>query len=186
MRLNEIKSTKLSYWELLSQLGIDASVASKFHDAQLPWVNYNDAAAIDKLIKVKKYRTISHVRLYYELILKVQNFGHKVATVEEYEKALDSEITVWRGGGGTFDPDLPKSAEWVAGTTSRQRVHTFSDYMGTRASRSPFLNARTGAKWIVEIKLPIREVLLSVYASMDSEVIIPKKYQKSATVITQT
>lgn len=184
MKLFELTDKKKTFWEVLPDLGIDEDVVGEFHDKQLPWVNSNSATAVDKLIKIESYRTISQLRIYVKHVLKKQNFADKVLTAKQFLKALDTPIKVWRGGSGVFNPALP-NRNWVSATLSKDRANTFSMYDGTNASRAVFLQKRSAGYWIVEIECKLKDILLYMHAGPDNEVIIPKTLQASATILVQ-
>lgn len=184
MKLFELKDEKKTFWQVLGDLGIEGDEVSEFHDKQLPWVNRNDERSINRLIKSKKYRTISQLYAYVKDVLGKHNFAEKVTTAAEFKAALDTPIKVWRGGSGTFDPSKP-DRDWVSATLSKDRANTFSVYDGTYSSSKVFLQKRDKNYWVVEIDCKLSDVLLYIHAGIDHEVIIPKSLQQTAKVLVQ-
>jgi len=187
MRLYEFETptnTLLSFWNLVDQLGLKKH-AEKFHDAVLPWVNGNHPSCITKLSTNKKYRELSMLLLFFQVGLNRANRGRPITTMEAYQAFKSSPITLWRAGGGLYDPSL-RGNGWFAYTFSKDRVHTFSDYEGTYATRSFSLNKRVGNAWVIELTIPVNKILLYLDASMDSEVIISAELSSTANVIQQT
>jgi hypothetical protein len=65
MRLYEFETPQtelLSFWDLAATLKLTKE-AQAFHDAVLPWLNYNKASSLDKLITKPKYREVSKLQL---------------------------------------------------------------------------------------------------------------------------
>jgi hypothetical protein len=187
MRLYEFEiptDTLLSYWDLVNQLGLKKH-ADKFHDAVLPWVNNNSPSCINKLITNKKYRELSMLDLFFQVGLHARNRGKPITTLEAFNAFRKLPITLWRAGGGHYDPSI-RGNGWFAYTFSKDRVRTFSDYEGTYASKSFSLNKRVGNSWIIELTIPVSQILLYLQPSMDSEVIISAELSSTANVIQQT
>lgn len=166
--------------ELVAHYGIDEDYQGEFHDRSVDWHNHNKPRAITSLMKHR------HSRLYSQLKLWAYTMGARncwgvrwdqpVGTPEMFEAALKGPVTIWRGGGGTFDPDQPKDRSWVSYTASRERVESFSKFNNTYARRSHAPSRpRFGPWWEVELTLPLDRVQLFLTCGMDFEVIVSKK-----------
>jgi len=172
----------MTYWDLVSHFKLEGAT-DRMRDATIPWINHNDWRRIDKLITNKNMRMASKLRLFVDL-LGVTNMSTKFATPERFKKALSQPVTLYRGGGGVYDPEGSPRA-WTSFTTNEKRVETFSKYDGTRAVRAFSLPMRD-QYWIVKILLPLDRILLYLPHGSDDEVIISTEDAKHATVIEQS
>ncbi len=181
MKLLEL-SKKLSASDLvgaLTSLTIDDGWGG-FNDMSLPWVNNNNPAAIDKMIKVSDFKIFSQIWLFCEQ--RNVPFNKPLGTVQDFKKFQMSEIKLWRGGPGIYDHSKETKA-WSSFTSSRNRVETFSTYNGTRGGR--FLDRHMNG-WVVELSIPIKNILLYLHSGGDHEVIVSTHDAKAAKVIVQT
>jgi hypothetical protein len=186
MRLYEFETPQtelLSFWDLAATLKLTKE-AQAFHDAVLPWLNYNKASSLDKLITKPKYREVSKLQLYFDILHYQSGWGKKVGSKEEFEHFKKSPITLWRGGGGQYDSGFTGNG-WFSYTYKEERVKTFSHYNGTRASRQFGLDKRSQF-WEVQLTIPVDQILLYLHAGTDSEVIVSAADSAQAKVIQQT
>ena len=164
----------MNVWGLLDHYGINHDLKSDWHDLGVEWHNRNSRRAIDKMISDPRMVLISRIALWAKHMAGVQYpYRDKFATPEMFEQALTQPITVWRGGGGTYDPALPLKRRWVSYTAVQSKVVTFSEYDGTRASRAYVLPKRQ-TWWVAQLTLPLNKVLGYVDAGFDEEVIVPR------------
>lgn len=193
MKLFELTSENLlSFWDAAEQLGLDGPY-EKLHDATLPWINNNSKSSIDRVIRDKKFVDASHLLFYFKKILgsKVEQFRYtdKLGTIEGFKTALDKDITLWRGGSGQFDSDFNDKRKWVSFTATRKRVNSFSVYDGTFANNRPWPDNKLEKNkhyWIIELKIPLKNILLYLPHGVDDEVIVPASSIRDAKVIKQT
>lgn len=174
---------RMHMWDFIKYYDIREAKA-EFHDAMLPWINNNQPRCIDQGIKRDDYRLLSKLTFWKDWIVGEPNWAKEFATLEDFEAALSTPITLWRGGPGIYDPDL-FYRNWVSFTARRERTKTFTHYNGTYASRSPILGQRHGAYWVVELTLPLNSILLYLNQGSDQEVIVSKKDAQRAEVIEQ-
>jgi hypothetical protein len=188
MRLYEFElnpaTTKLSFWDIVKQLGLDTA-AKTFHDATLPWINNNQPACIAKLMKKKAYHELSLLQLFFALEHPYKSWGTKNATLAEFEAFKTSPITLWRAGAGKYDT-AHQGAGWFSYTFKRERANTFFKYEATYASKAYKLPDRKGPAWIIELTIPAHNIALYLSASTDSEVIVPANTSATAKLIKQT
>jgi hypothetical protein len=186
MRLHEFETpqTELSsFWDLAKTLKLTKEVES-FHDAVLPWLNSNRASSLDKLIKKPKFREASKLQLYFDILHYHAGWGKKVGSLEEFEHFKKSPITLWRGGGGQYDPSFTGNG-WFSYTFKEERVKAFSYYNGTRASKQFGLDKRSQF-WEVQLTIPVDQILLYLHAGSDSEVIVSAGDSARASLIHQS
>jgi hypothetical protein len=180
---NEETDGLMSFWDLAAHFGVDEA-ASKIHDATLSWINYNSRGRVDKLVNNKKMRLVSKIKLYCTLH-GPKNWSQKWTTPEQFKEALSQPVTMWRGGGGTYNPDHAYHSPWVSFTISKDRVATFSKYDGTRAMKTFRLPERD-QYWITELTIPLDNILLYLPHGGDEEVIVSADDARKAKVIEQT
>lgn len=171
---------KLDYWEMVAHYKVEKE-ARNIHDIWIKWHNRNNEKAIYRLLKSPKYKIVSYLKFYKKFILKNENCGEKIFDIKEFEKALDNSITIWRGGGGKYRKNYQYNKRWLSFTASRQRADTFSIYNGTYGSRS-FMLDKNNRYWIIELTLPLRDILL-YYDVQDDEIIISTKDLNKAKLI---
>jgi hypothetical protein len=174
----------LSIWDLLNHYKAEEA-RLRFHDAVLPWINRNAVTCINRASRNRKFQTSSRIVFFANEIMKVQNWATPFATPEMFEAALDTPIKLWRGGGGVYDPQHidRQNRDWVSFTARRDRCATFTTYDGTHATRGYVLPKRKGAWWIVELTLPLRDILLYLDGGNDDEVIVSKTMAAQARVV---
>lgn len=183
--INEEQTKLLSAWDLLEIYGIDSDWKGEFfHEWFIKWANNNQISAIDKLLKDKRSIIFSQIYFYINKILNEPNMGKEIHTKEKFEKSLNTNVTIWRGGEGTYNPNYDLNRNWVSFTADRKRANTFSIYDGTYGHQG-FLD-KNEKYWIVELKIKLKDILLYFTDQGDAEVIIDKKLAKKAKVIIQT
>lgn len=182
MRLHEIETTTnlLSFWDMAKHLKLTATI-EKLHDAVLPWLNRNNPACINKLIKAKGVKEATLLQLFFDMAHSNSGFSDKVATFEEFISFKNAPITLWRGGGGTYNPDYTGNG-WFSFTYNAERVKAFSQFDGTHAASSHFSSDRSSF-WEVKLTLPINQILLYIRNSTDNEVIVSAEDAKRATLL---
>jgi len=173
----------MSYWDLVDHFGLK-DAADKLHDASLPWINRNAPAAITRLAANKKMRLLCKLNLFCTLE-GPRNYSQAWATPEMFEQSLHKPVTMWRGGGGVYDPDHAYSLPWTSFTVKEGRAQTFSKYDGTRATRTFSLPLRD-QYWIVKLVLPLDSILLYLPHGSDEEVIVSVEDARKAEVVVQT
>ncbi len=176
-------SDLLDFWGLVEHFKVRAA-SENIHDQTIPWINYNDWRRIDKLITNKNMRLSSKIKLFTDLS-DVQNYSKPFATPEMFLAALKQPVTLWRGGGGVYDPAHAYSHGWTSFTTKEGRAQTFSKYDGTRAMRAFKLPLRD-QYWIVKLTIPLDNILLYLPHGSDAEVIISAADAAHAEVVVQT
>ena len=190
MRLYEFEENK-SFWDLVKYYEL-GNVNNKFHDSSLPWINNNRPGVINSLLKDPKNNLLSKIYFFITYLPSSRyktghrDFGEKVTTLAEFESALSNNMTVWRGGGGLYDPTYSQlKRSWVSFTAKRERANTFSKYDGTYSSKAYMLDTRD-SYWIVQLETTLNEILLYLPFGCDEEVIVSKKDAKNAKLILQT
>lgn len=186
MKLFEVANVNISFWDAVDLLGLDKDIESEMHDKTIPWINNNSERVINTSIKNKEYSLLSKLLLFKTLFVPDTSFLSKTFNMAEFKSALNKPIKLWRGGGGTFNPDFKSERSWVPFTANKSRVETFSLYDGTRSSSEVFLPKRDGSYWVVELKCKLDDILLYLPHGNDEEVIIPMSMLKEARVIKQT
>lgn len=171
---------KLDYWEMVAHYKVDKE-ARVIYDIWVNWHNRNNEKTIYRLLKNPKYKIVSYLKFYMKIILKKQNCREKIFDIKEFEKTLNNSITIWRGGGGKYNKNYQYKKDWLSFTASRRRADTFSIYNGTYSSRS-FMLDKNYHYWIMELTLPLRDILL-YYNVQDDEVIISTKDLNKAKLI---
>lgn len=198
MKLYEIlfedaREWKLSFWDVIEHKGADNKDNDRLHDLVIPWLNDTNPKVIDKALREPKFKTISQVLLLWDLFYKERKrpnggfLSQEIVTMSEVERDLEKEVTLWRGGGGTYDPDLYKKG-WTSFTHDRSRVDTFAEYDGTHAHKGGGfrkLQKREKDFWVVELKIKITDILLFLPHGLDGEVIVSTDLAKKAKVIVQ-
>lgn len=180
--IRENTDGKMSFWGLAEHFGVEKT-ASDMNDATLPWINNNSRSRMDKLVGNKKMRLASKLKLF--MTLKGHgNYGTPVATPAEFEQALREPVTLWRGGGGVYDP-ARYQGPWTSFTAKEGRAETFSKYDGTYATRAFRLPLRD-QYWIVKLTIPLDDILMYLPHGSDEEVIISTEDAKKAEVVVQT
>jgi hypothetical protein len=175
------QETKWDFWDFARHLGLD-EFKEKFDDATINWHNRNTRTPIDRMVKNKKAKLLSMLRLWFKKD-GPQMYSTPFATMDDFKQAANAPVTMWRGGGGEYNPDYP-GHHWVSFTLSERRVTTFSEYDGTRATRSYMLPKRR-QYWVVELTIPLSEILLYLPNGGDEEVIVSAETAKKAKVIKQ-
>ena len=173
----------MSFWDLVAHFNV-GDAADKIHDATLTWINHNARGRMDKLVNNKKMRLISKIKLFCALH-GPRNFSQKWATPEQFVAALSQPVTMWRGGGGQYNPDFAYRSPWVSFTINKARVETFSKYDGTQATRTFRLPERD-QYWITELTIPLDSILLYLPHGNDEEVIVSTDVARHAKVIEQS
>ena len=158
------------------------SVQELLYSRWIKWHNNNSFDAIEKILRNKKSCDLCKLLFFVKNIKKESNFGSKCFTLDEFNNSLDSEITLWRGGSGEYDPEvIPSNRNWVSYTASRNRANTFSKYSGTQAMKT-FMLPENDHYWILELKIKLRDIL-AYYDVGDNEVIVSVNDSKKAIVI---
>ena len=187
----EARQWKLSWWDVLDYFKISDKDTDHLHDWAIPWLNDTNPKAVEKLLKEPKFSKQSQVTLAFDLFLKPEYrgqrgfYGAEITTIPEVEKLLEKEVTLWRGGGGTYDKNFYKY-KWASFTHDKNRVKAFSEYDGTYSQRGYHTNSTRKEYWVVELTLPIKDILLYLPNGLDSEVIVSVEDAKQAKVIKQT
>lgn len=178
---------RLSMNDLIDELGL-RPFKDRFHDFTLPWLNDTRPGCIQRAIKVPEFRMLSKLMFWHQYIVgdgqrygRFSSYATPVGTVADFEHALSTPITIWRAGGGTYNPDLYRRG-WVSFTANERRIETFSKYHATYATRAWKLPERKGLWWVIELTLPLDDILLFLPHGQDDEVIISRKDAKRATV----
>lgn len=183
--LNEKKEQQMSFWDIAEDLGI-GNVSSQFHDGTLPWLNHNRPGCINTGIKNPEWRLFSKLKLWKFLVInKGEQYGISYAApignTQTFLDALQMPVTLWRGGGGTYDPDFSRRS-WVSFSAKRDRMRTFTYYDGTYGMDG-FLPKRDGPFWIAELTLKLDDILLYLEHGQDNEVIVSRAHARQAKVV---
>ena len=160
---------KLDYWKVIEHYKVKRE-AQAMYGFWVDWHNKSKSSIIEHLLKNKRYQIISQLQYYLQYILKETDYGKSCIYIEEFEKCLNSEITIWRGGSGKYIKDYNYYRTWTSFTASKERLNAFSIYNGTYASRQWVLDENRHY-WQVELKLPLKNILL-YQDVMDAEVIV--------------
>ena len=150
-------------------------------DNWVQWHNRNSVGSMERILGDEDAVLLCRAKYFVNVMMGVQNNAEKCFTEGEFRQALDREITLWRGGTGTYDPTwTPMGRDWVSYTAKRSRARAFSNYHGTRVG--DFLDANHGEKWVVELRIPLRNVL--AYCDVgDAEAIVSLEDSMSARVL---
>jgi hypothetical protein len=173
----------MSYWDLVDYYDLK-DAADKLHDASLPWINRNATSAIARLATNKKMRLLSKLKLFCSLE-GPRSYSDKWTTPEVFEHVLHQPVTMWRGGGGVYDPNYAYPLPWTSFTVKEARSETFSKYDGTRATRTFRLPLRD-QYWIIKLTIPLDSILLYLPHGSDEEVIVSTEIARAAELVTQT
>jgi hypothetical protein len=172
--------SKMSFWDLVAHYDFPEDFAEYFEDLTLPWINRNVRRGINEAVKDPQCVLWSKIELFMKLH-GPHDFNEPFCTVREFELSMTEPVTLWRGGGGVFDPALDRP--WVSFTANRRRANTFSKYEATKAAKVYRLPTRIGPWWITEVSVPLGSILLYLRNGQDHEVIISRADAASATVI---
>lgn len=186
MRYHELfegATDQMSVWELIEFFKLE-SPSEKMHDATLPWINRNAPAAITRLSTNKKARLYCMLKLAFDLS-GGRSYSDPFATADEFKAMLKMPVTLYRGGGGVYNPDYEYKLPWTSFTTDEKRSVTFSKYDGTYAMRAYMLPLRD-QYWVVKLTIPLDEILLYLPHGNDKEVIISTETARKAEVVIQT
>ncbi len=184
MRLLQLfEARKYSYWDLIEHYGL-RDKHEGMHDMTLSWINDNRPGNINKMVRDPGYQLISHITLFFDVVLGVNQRMDKVTTPEQFEAALSKPIPLWRGGGAEYDPDYPTKRPWVSFTADESRVKTFSQYDGTQGGSTAGTRLQTrNQSWEVALQLPLGKTLLYLPAGDDTEVIVSTKDAANAQLV---
>ena len=172
----------LSYWDAVEKLGVEEQ-AEKIHDIWINWHNRNNANAVLRIIKNKKFQLVCRLQFYLKKILNKSNFGEKVIDLKNFENSMNKQVTIWRGGSGQYDKNYKSNLPFVSFTANKERVKTFSEYQGTHTSNA-FMLDKNKQYWVVELKIPLKNIL-AYYDVGDDEVIVSNEDAKKAKLILQ-
>ena len=175
-------SGQMSLLELEKHYGVHR-VDDRFNDRILDWVNSNRRSAVTQFLKDADVILLSKLTFWATQVRKTNDYTVPVGSPEMFEEDLRKPVTVWRGGGGVFNPALPQSQSWVSCTASLQRAHTFAKFEATKAIQAWRLPVRLTRWWLAEITIPLDNILLYVPYGQDNEVIVRKKDMAGAKVI---
>jgi len=181
--LFEIKEDLLNPWDMMKRLRISEEIKEIKNDAWVDWNNKNYKSGILRILNNPQARLLSKLQLYLNYIINAKNWGNKYS-LKNFKNALkEKNITIWRGGGGTYDPYY-KYRNFVSFTIDKNRIATFSQYAGTYAQNVWKLPEREHY-WVVELTLPLNQILL--YEDVgDAEVLVSPAWAKKAKLIKQT
>ena len=157
---------------------------SYMHDKWVVWHNNHTKGAILNLLKNPIFKTISHLELFFDIKFgKHTNRMEKLATLNEFEQFLESNIDLYRGGRDEYIPAY-KGKSFVSFTTSLNRLSTFSEYDGSYAS-SAYMLDKNKHYWQVKLNIKVKDILLYLDV-MDCEAIVTVKDALKAKLIKQT
>jgi hypothetical protein len=187
MRWKEIFETVtedglMDMWGLMQHYDL-VDFRDKFDDATLPWLNRNARWPIDRFVKNKKARLLSMLRLWTYVTGVKNAWNTPFATPADFEAALTIPVTLWRGGGGVYDPNYAPPSPWISFTAKKGRVDTFSQYDGTYSQKGYHVLPKRKQYWVVELTIPLNQILLYLPNGYDEEVIIGTDLAKQAKLI---
>lgn len=174
------------FWDIVEQkFGLTNVDIQKEYGAWFLWYNRSNCKNMCRLLEDARFLRLSKFRFYVEVILGLKDKAHDLISWNDYNKKLRSKIiSLYRGGAGIWDPDMPERYPFVATTVNFEIAKMFARFPDAKALHMPAGEERT-AWWIVRIKLPFSDIF--AYRNMkDQEVWIPAaKYKKHAELIEQ-
>lgn len=179
--INEVASDQMNFWQLARHYGVEEDF-EKLHDRAISWYNDNNVSAINRLIKSPGTVLACKIAAFKNHIKHQGNYATPIGTPEEFEAALQTPLTLWRGGQGDFDPLFKMNRSWVSFTGKKQRAYTFSKYDGSYAMNT-FKLPENERFWIIEITVPLDGILLYLSGGGDDEFVVPKSYLKTAKIV---
>jgi len=181
----ENKNQKLSYWQILDYYKIKHDLRSYVHDNWVNWHNLNRESAIIKMLRRSKIQLLCQLELFMDYNFQHPNYSQPVATIQEFEKFLESNITLYRGGKWEYDPKTYyQNKRFVSFTISEDRVNTFSKYSGSFAMQTYKL-PENNRYWQVKLIIKPKDILL-YFDVQDQEAIVSVEDALKATLIKQT
>ena len=183
MSLRFTVNEKSSFWDVVKALGLTEEDIVMEYKAWFMWHNRTKPDLVLTLLMDWRFRALAKVRLYLEVILKTKDKRAELFDMQEFEKALNEEVTVYRGNAGVFNPDYEEKFHFVAMTASFDTALMFAKYPDAKVTH---LSAPPQAKqyWVVGVTLPLKNIM--AYRDMsDIEVWIGKEYYKNAKVLVQ-
>lgn len=174
------------FWEIAEQeIGLTNVDIQKEYMAWFQWHNRTNYIKMRKLLEEPRFRELSKFRYYVEIILGLKDKAHNLISWEDYKSKLTSEvISLYRGGAGIWDPNMPERYPFVAMTANFEIAKMFAKFSDAKALHIPAGDERK-EWWIVRVKLCLSDIL--AYRDMqDQEVWIPIfEYKAHAELIEQ-
>lgn len=174
---------KITFWEAVKRIGLcEADIITEYR-AWFLWHNRTNPEGVLRLLEDKKYQMLGKFRYYFEIILKAKDKRKALFRWMDFVENLEEEISVYRGNGGIFDPNITERFPFVAMTASYDIALMFAQYRDAKAVHLPVPPKRSQC-WVVEVKLPLKNIL--GYRNLaDREVWISLSDYKKAKVVTQ-
>lgn len=176
-------SEKSSFWDVVKAIGLTEEDIVMEYRAWFMWHNRTKPDLVLTLLMDERFMALSKMRLYFEVVLGVKDKRAKVFDMEDFEKALNNDITVYRGNAGVFNPEYGEKFHFVAMTASFDTALMFAKYPDAKATHLAVPPERK-QYWVVGITLPLKSIM--AYRDLaDEEVWIGREYYKKAKVLVQ-
>jgi|GEM_PF-7038697 len=172
-----------SFWDAVSALGLTGEDIVMEYKAWHLWHNRTKPDLVLTLLLDWRYRALSKIRFYLEVMLKVKDRRAKALNPEVFKLVLDEEITVYRGNAGVFNPAYEERFHFVAMTASFDTALMFAKFPDAKMTHLPSPPERT-QYWVVGVTLPLKRIM--AYRDLaDEEVWIGREDYKNAKVLVQ-
>ncbi len=172
-----------SFWDAVTSLSLTGEDIVMEYKAWHLWHNRTKPDLVLTLLMDWRFRALSKIRFYFEVIMKFKDKRAKAFDPEEFKRALDQDITVYRGNAGVFNPAYDERFHFVAMTASFDTALMFAKFPDAKATHLPVPPERK-QYWVIAVTLPLRRIL-SYRDLADEEVWIGREDYKNAKVLVQ-
>lgn len=172
----------ISFWDYAEELGLSYDLLNRYNEDEVYWHNMGRPIFLQKPIRYKKYAQLTRLKYVLDILVQESNRSHKISR-KLFDNLLEQDITVWRSGRGTYDSDYDYgSRKWLSFTATKERTVAF----GKHAESDRVYNKRTWEHyWVLELTLPLKNILLFSDVGWDDEVIVSMKDAQRAKLIEQ-
>lgn len=172
-----------SFWDAVGALGLTGEDVVMEYKAWHLWHNRTKPDLVLTLLMDWRFRALAKVRFYFEIVMKLKDKRAKAFDPEEFKRALDQDITVYRGNAGVFNPDYEEKFHFVAMTASFDTALMFAKFPDAKATHLPVPPERK-QYWVVSVTIPLRRIF--AYRDLaDEEVWIARDDYRNAKVLVQ-
>ena len=176
-------SEKSSFWDVVKAIGLTEEDIVMEYRAWFTWHNKTKPDLVLTLLMDERFKALSKARFYLEVILKTKDKRAELFDMREFEKALNEEVTVYRGNAGVFNPAYEEKFHFVAMTASFDTALMFAKYPDAKATHLAVPPERK-QYWVVGATLPLKNIM--AYRDLaDEEVWINRECYKKAKVLVQ-
>ena len=176
-------SEKSSFWDIVKAIGLTEEDIVMEYRAWFMWHNRTKPDLVLTLLMDERFRALSKMRFYFEVVLGIKDRRAKVFDMEKFKIVLNNEITVYRGNAGVFNPEYEERFHFVVMTASFDTALMFAKFPDAKATHLPVPPERL-QYWVVGVTLPLKSIL--AYRDLaDEEVWITRSDYKNAKVLVQ-